>query len=122
MKAEINNENKEKFFAQYWGQDIIHHDDIQYTGYYNSVDEQHMYDSGVDGYCLVLKPLSLISDEDANVLGFLCKEIFLNYNNRTGILSTFQTDYLRSKGYALPWVGLSVEEMVESGWIKLIEI
>lgn len=28
-------------------------------------------------------------------------------------------DYLRSKGYALPWMGLSVEEMVEAGWIKL---
>jgi hypothetical protein len=31
------------------------------------------------------------------------------------------SDYLRSKGYALPWMGLSVEEMVEAGWIKLIE-
>lgn len=28
-------------------------------------------------------------------------------------------DFLRSKGYALPWMGLSVEEMVEAGWIKL---
>lgn len=28
-------------------------------------------------------------------------------------------DFLRSKGYALPWMGLSVEEMIEFGWIKL---
>lgn len=28
-------------------------------------------------------------------------------------------DYLRSKGYALPWMGLSVDEMVEAGWINL---
>jgi DNA polymerase III gamma/tau subunit len=30
-------------------------------------------------------------------------------------------DYLRSKGYALPWMGLSVETLQEYGWIKLAE-
>lgn len=28
-------------------------------------------------------------------------------------------DYLRSRGYALPWMGLSVEELVNRGWVKL---
>ena len=28
-------------------------------------------------------------------------------------------DYLRSLGYALPFMGVSVEELVERGWIKL---
>lgn len=28
-------------------------------------------------------------------------------------------DYLRSKGYALPYMGLSVEKIIEYGWIKL---
>lgn len=28
-------------------------------------------------------------------------------------------DYLRSNGYALPWNGITVEEMIEFGWIKL---
>lgn len=28
-------------------------------------------------------------------------------------------DYLRSKGYALPWIGLSVEQLEEYGWIKI---
>lgn len=28
-------------------------------------------------------------------------------------------DYLRSKGYALPYLGISVEEQIEFGWIKL---
>lgn len=28
-------------------------------------------------------------------------------------------DYLRSRGYALPWMGLSVEELVNIGWVKL---
>ena len=38
-------------------------------------------------------------------------------NNSTDILSAY--DFLRSKGYALPWMGLSVEKLIEYGWIKL---
>jgi hypothetical protein len=30
-----------------------------------------------------------------------------------------ECDYLRSKGYALHWMDLSVEDLVEYGWIKL---
>lgn len=30
-------------------------------------------------------------------------------------------DYLRSRGYALPWFGLLVEELVNRGWVKLKE-
>lgn len=30
-----------------------------------------------------------------------------------------QFDILRSKGIALPWMGLSVEKQIEYGWIKL---
>lgn len=37
--------------------------------------------------------------------------------NSTDILNAY--DFLRSKSYALPWMGISVEEMVASGWIKL---
>ena len=36
--------------------------------------------------------------------------------------SLIGTDYLRSKGYALPYIDLSVEDLVEYGWIKLKEI
>jgi hypothetical protein len=31
------------------------------------------------------------------------------------------SDYLRTKGYALPWMDLSVEDLVEYGWVKLKE-
>ena len=31
------------------------------------------------------------------------------------------SDYLRSKGYALPWMGLSVEKQIDYGWIKLLQ-
>lgn len=29
------------------------------------------------------------------------------------------TDYLRSRGYCLPWMGLSCEKLIEYGWVKL---
>lgn len=41
---------------------------------------------------------------------------YMNVNDET-VLELF--DFLRSKGYALPWMGLSVEKMIEYGWIKL---
>ncbi|MGH2666095.1 hypothetical protein [Flavobacterium sp.] len=34
-------------------------------------------------------------------------------------LNAVQLDYLRSKGFALPWMELSVEKLIEYGWIKL---
>lgn len=30
-------------------------------------------------------------------------------------------DYLRSQGYAVPYMGLSVDKLVEYGWIKLVK-
>ena len=35
--------------------------------------------------------------------------------------SLIGTDYLRSKAYALPYMDLSLEDLVEYGWIKLKE-
>lgn len=34
-------------------------------------------------------------------------------------LKAYIADYLRSKGYALPYNGISVETLIEWGWIKL---
>jgi hypothetical protein len=94
---------------------------------------------------LELKPLSKISDEDALSL------VKMNYPSTTEVREqilikwgkdlvddiegnsedkefqiffreTFQCiDFLRSKGYALPFNGVSVEKQVEYGWIKLQE-
>jgi len=100
---------------------------------------------------LLLKPLSSITDEDAievsnvyksNVRGYstigaagvpreefvragleFCKRLDGNYwNNFANIYNMLAAfDLLRSKGYALPFMGLSVDEMVQAGWIKLSE-
>lgn len=29
-------------------------------------------------------------------------------------------DFLRSRGYALPFKGISVEEQIKAGWVKLV--
>lgn len=47
---------------------------------------------------------SVVSDEASYFSGALCCAI---------------NDFLRSKGYALPYLGLSVDEMVSAGWIVL---
>ena len=122
MKAEINNENKAKFFAQYWGQKVVSH--LEYPDLStNTIDGALIKKYSEEDYFLILKPLSSISDEDARFICSLHKVISTDYKWLfLGInLSGYDVDYLRLKGYAVPAFGLSVEEMVEAGWIKLIE-
>lgn len=140
MKAEINSQNKAKFFAQYWGQKIVKDKASQILFISPNINMEH------DSWFLELKPLSSISDEDAEEIGKLyggfyqTSEDLQDYKDHVYLALIeddeeaynmwdhigFQdmshvTDYLRSRGYALPWMGLSVEEMVDAGWIKLTE-
>lgn len=121
-------ENKMKFFALYYGQKAKR----SYLPEQSSLSE-------IDGTCfyighliingfLELKPLSLITDEDASKIGFINGGDFKFYleENQLGFdkiidrLTPYRVDYLRSKGYALPWLELSVAKLQEYGWIKLI--
>lgn len=130
MKTEITLENKEKFFTQYWGQKVITNDNLSSIGvatYVNGTSIILEY--------LLLKPLSSITDEDAIEVARIAGYTNVVYDMRkkkslirmvkdaisNHILTYKIVDYLRSKGYALPWMGLSVEEMIDAGWIKLIE-
>ena len=125
MKAEINNENKAKFFALYWGQKVIKDDVSQLLYVSPNINLEH------DSWYLNLKPLSSISDEDRNVVSTYYNTNLIKIDEYGGFepwydgnfkpWRSIQIDYLRSKGYALPWMGLSVEEIVEAGWIKLTE-
>ena len=140
MKAEINNENKAKFFALYLNQKVLC-DNLRSN---ERLDKSWNWSH--KDFWIQLKPLSSISDEDATWIakvygGFYdTKEDLKDYKDHINLALIeddeeahnwwdhigFQTmiqvnDYLRSKGYALPWMGLSVEDIVEAGWIKLIE-
>lgn len=93
---------------------------------------------------LELKPLSSITDEDLEYIRLL-----IGYDNTPdgiGLLKRWLTvlwmdkdevsyfaiadlkptlrvlkitDFLRSKGYALPYMRLSVDQLIEYGWVRL---
>lgn len=145
MKIENTPENKAKFFALYWGQIIVavRIDDGDDRGYYEVGNNWYC---GLEDSYLGLTPLSQITDEDAvavyNLAGVdeahvkfyeLNDSDFIKqgknlaqsalYSNGTRFTGLYRmslvADYLRSKGYALPWMGLSVEDLVSYGWVKL---
>ena len=129
--------NREKLFAQYWGQKVLTFNDE-----YESTDA-YLVDGSIDeDVKLLLTPLKLISDEDAIEVTEMCgvgqlsntkkdltrigREIVLfPYLEGKSIRTVRQdiwlqvSDFLRSKGYALPYLGVSVEQQIDYGWIKL---
>lgn len=137
MKTKNTLGNKAKFFALYWGQEVFVKSDA-----IRKVDWSPMVLTiGLDtiDYCL-LKPLSSITDEDAIEFGRVLSKYFASPNGMLKLrddyfrdlgkihIKTFLNkgyiinegcDYIRSKGYALPWMGLSVDDLIEYGWIKL---
>lgn len=143
---EINNKNKVSFFALYWGGNLVctHRETSITFGAYGTVNELTLSEQYQDNFkksCLQLKPLSQISDEDLlkcyhlhsssigydYTMDFAPVDEMVNHwmehgGNKDIQKNSLTVDYLRSKGHALPWMGLSVEEMVNVGWIKLIEI
>lgn len=118
MKIEINNENKAKFFALYYAQDVCENPFGKY--YVNARTLDYTMTDSLTAW-LNLKPLSSISDEDARFICSFHKVISTDYiwSFLQLSLNGFDYDYLRSKGYAFSWMGLSVEEMVQADWIKL---
>ncbi|MDP9954715.1 hypothetical protein J2X97_000352 [Epilithonimonas hungarica] len=132
--------NKSKFFAQYWGQRNIlsplHRNPEPFASH--NLTTEYLKD-----YVLQLKHLLTISNEE-----LITAIKILDTNDEFTELGSLQigreiiqivddinsevarndihpqyifyfADYLRSKGYALPWMGLSVEKLVEYGWVKL---
>lgn len=135
MKVEMTLENKARFFVQYWGQDVLK----LTKNLPMAMLDSHNINVNILSSYLELKPLSLITDEDAIEVAiqnrFKGKNIEAQIKVGREILTRIKAnvefdpicmpletgDYLRSKGYAIPWMELSVENMVEAGWIKLVE-
>lgn len=128
---------KEKLYALYWGQEVK---------CYTQLDGPFMIDDGrkmrTSVSYLLLRPITQVTDEEAievakiwrplrGNVGYnsqfhtaICgREIIDRLNGYDRDFETFMllTDYLRSKGFALPFMGISVEEFIEAGWIKLLE-
>lgn len=74
---------------------------------------------------LELTPLSDITDEDLAAITVCIPEYitengyFNPYDQKFHYWVLPASDYLRSKGYALPWMGYSVEQLISFGWLKL---
>jgi len=125
-------ENKIKFFDQYSGQNIFRYSDYEESGYHKRTHQKYSETEYAE-----LTPLSLISDEDAievikrsgyvnfksadvNINGF-----WINYiNSKRKYVYFYQLDsdsidFIRSKGYAYKFNGLSIDELVNRNWIKL---
>lgn len=139
MKTENTLENKAKFIALYWGQNVFKYDREGSTiDKFEIGNLQYIPKSrALDFSFLELIALSKITDEDAlelskfkqkidnetNMLVFNSKDSAIRYvkNNINLCLSgkSKNVDWLRSKGYAVDWMDLSVEDLETYGWIKV---
>lgn len=114
---ENNLENKTLFFAQYYGQKVEYWKEEDFTYTVDCITTPQA--------CLNLTPISQITDEDAAYIHFgaTAEQFLIYYNQNTEkiiqFISAKDYDYLRSKGYALPFLGLSVEELISYGWLRL---
>lgn len=142
---EISNETKAKIFAQYFGAKCEH---LVFTiervwedrGEFNmdcDLIELCMDDTEAYKTTLLLKPLSSITDEDAIEVAKIIKckwcgsnvseikphlSYLLNENaSIKGSIIFHLFQYLQSKGYALPYLNYSVEDLVKAGIYKLTQ-
>ncbi len=141
---DANVEGKAKFFALYLEQEVMHFNNINHT--YPVLFTASDY---IESCYLELKHLKNITDEEAIQLArisitYAYHPEFKVYKNSFGkpVVSwgdshhekymveteygminynTAQTDYLRSKGYAMPYLGYRVSDLVLKGWVKIKE-
>ena len=127
----IPQETKAKIFALYWGQKVL--------VVTNVPEKQTVGRSGWNlahpDFYLALKPLSAISDEDAKEIGKILEYrkdemLLIGRSVAIGFEHNFVekgcnvlevADFLRSRGYALPAYGYSVDDLVNEGVFKLTD-
>jgi len=134
MKTENNIKNKIKFFAQYYGQNIFKVS--KKATVFQLVDAYFL--NRIDSDSLIeLKSVRGILDDDAVQIAMMlnchvqkmssynevqlkayCIGRGLDFANRSdSFVNVYQ--FLQSKGYALPYMDLSVQDLVDYGWIHL---
>lgn len=124
---QITPEIKARVFALYWGQPIINAEGLTKL---KRMDELNPLRSG--DY-LEVKSLSSITDEDAIEVSNICKSKYTGeMDERVENIKKWArmyargsleiSDYLRSKGYALPYMDWSVDELVAEGVFKMKEV
>ena len=109
-----------RFFAQYWGTKTL------YVGGVGLVEiGKGGWNLKHPDFFLQLKPLSKITDEDAISMyrglerNYESANQFLEDYKSIGFLEQSEVDFLRSKGYAVPYMEHSVDELIKMGWVQL---
>ncbi|WP_336092561.1 hypothetical protein [Leeuwenhoekiella sp. CH_XMU1409-2] len=134
---ENNLKNKAKFFSQYWDQKVLTGIPVDKPSTFRRLNHQNIQ-KGIMYSFLELRSLSNINNEDIKELAIILCVDWEESKEFTRLLSAgykriydllgdpisygefvFAIDYLRSKGYALLYNGLSVEDQIEYRWIKI---
>lgn len=129
MNKEITPEIRNAIAALYWDVECFKYNNIpEHT--YRVGTEQQVCEIEDHGY-LLLKTISSITDEDAMGLCVIANDNIVSVEqgkrisqNIYGAIAPFYIpdciDFLRSKGYATPAFGYSVEQLEKAGVFKLI--
>lgn len=119
-------ENKQRFFDAYSGQKIFRYSWNEELYANRCLDQEKLHK-----YTAELKPLSAISDENAIEVGKIINNVFINSDIELRDMGTWKVkneeylvnlqiaDYLRSRGYLLPFMDLTIEQILEYGWAVL---
>lgn len=129
-------QDKAAFFAQYYPQNVMRHDSYD--------DDQPSMDArpvGNTSHYLKLKPLTAITDEDAVIVCEIGGAIFSQISQKANagkrlIWDYFDhircnvrgsewihiADFLRSRGYLIPFRNYSTDQILEMGWAKLRDL
>lgn len=124
---------KARFSYQYYGQPVFRLDGLSQL-------KTKPFENMMEGDYLELTPLDQISDEDLlwcyhkhsemiaydytmDFKGLLqSARLWLQQGGYKDLIKyTVLTDYLRSKSYAMPYIGHSVQQLIEAGYMKLKE-
>ena len=149
MKTQNTLENKARFFAQYFGQhvlyfssdflrkidnltlDSVENDDFLELKPLSQISDEDVIQGITYLYNITREALGEILEIEhyCTFSSITTIEIGCNFKTSRSIhhwsgtkkIGSFEADYFRSKGYALHYMDLSVEDLVEYGWVKLKE-
>jgi len=123
---------KDKFFGLYTGQPVAYYSDwLKEFVHYDPIEVIPLLGDDEESY-LQLKPLSSITDEDWDWIDAYSGSVFSDkehiierftpcayFNGVSGGSTLIISDYLRSKGYALPFMVIPVDQQIAMGWCKV---
>jgi len=132
---ENNSENKLRFFYQYGGQKVLKNEKYPEVSFLNGFFFFNNV-TYIENYHLELRSIDSITDEE-------CIELFNLTSSELSIISAdatykvdnikfslkwivknnkfhqFESDWLRSKGFLVPFMNLTTDQIIEFGWAKI---